>query len=142
MGLLLPKRPAIPTIAGGKTTPWGRDLIVRVLEGRVHPGQVQIFREQAEKALRDARAHDGLVYAHVGRQAHVDGSEHIVFVSVWSDLASLYGWLGGTDLLGTPVLSNGSTEVFERFEVQHYEVVEAAEPERSALPFAGDAAIA
>jgi heme-degrading monooxygenase HmoA len=103
---------------------------------------VQNFREQAERALSDARAHDGLVYAHVGRQAHVDGGEQIIFVSVWRDLAALYGWLGGTDLLGTPVLNNGSPEVFERFEVQHYEVVEPAGPEPSGMPVNQDAAIA
>lgn len=108
-------------------------MIVRVLEGRVHPGQVPIFREQAQRALRDARGHDGLVYAHVGRQAHADGSEQIVFVSVWRDLAALYGWLGGTDLLDTPVLGSGN-DVFERYEVQHYEVVEPAESDTAAMP--------
>ncbi|MFI5260060.1 MAG: antibiotic biosynthesis monooxygenase [Candidatus Limnocylindrales bacterium] len=117
-----------------------KNLIVRVMEGRVHSGQIYIFREQAQKAVRDARRHDGLVYAHVGRQAHADGGEQIVFISVWRDLEALYGWLGGTDLLGTPVLNPGDREVFEHFEVQHYEVVEPAETEPSLTPAAPRAA--
>ena len=102
-------------------------MIVRVLQGRVPPGQAAVFRQQAEQALEDARRHDGLVFAQVGRQAHGDGSEEIAFVSVWRDLEALYGWLGGTDLLDTPVFNGGSPTVFERFEVQHYESYEVAE---------------
>jgi hypothetical protein len=52
-----------------------------------------------------------------------------VFVSVWRDLEALYCWVGGTDLLDTPVLNTGSPEVFERFEVQHYETYES--PDRA-----------
>jgi heme-degrading monooxygenase HmoA len=104
-------------------------LIVRVLQGRVHPGQIGHFREQAQQALDDARQHDGLIYAQVGRQAHADGSEEIAFVSVWRDLEALYSWLGGTDLLDTPVMSGADAEVFERFEVQHYEAYETAGPD-------------
>jgi heme-degrading monooxygenase HmoA len=103
------------------------NLIVRVLKGRVQVGQVAVFREQARKALDGARQSEGLVYAQVGRQAHSDGGEEIVFVSVWRDLEALYGWVGGTDLLETPVLSSGSLDVFDRFEVQHYETYEPVE---------------
>lgn len=77
----------------------------------------------------------------MGRQADADGSERIVFVSVWQDLAALYGWLGGTDLLDTPVLGAGS-DVFERYEVQHYEVVEPAEPDSSPIQAAASPALA
>jgi heme-degrading monooxygenase HmoA len=88
---------------------------------------VGLFRGQAQQALDDARRHEGLVYAQVGRQAHSDGSEEIAFVSVWRGLEDLYRWVGGTDLLDTPVLNSGNPEVFESFEVQHYETCDATE---------------
>jgi heme-degrading monooxygenase HmoA len=104
-------------------------LILRVLRGRVHPGQVAVFREQALKALDDARRQDGLVTAQVGRQVHSDGAEDIAFVSVWLSLEALYRWLGSTDLLETPVLNSGRPGVFEHFEVQHFETYEPADPD-------------
>jgi heme-degrading monooxygenase HmoA len=103
-------------------------LIIRVLRGCVLPGQVGAFREQALQVANDARRHEGLIHAHVGRQAHSDGREEVVFVSVWRDLEALYGWVGGTDLLDTPVLSNGRPNVFDSFEVQHFETYESGEP--------------
>lgn len=77
------------------------------------------------------------MYAQVGRQAHSDGSEEIAFVSVWRGLEDLYRWVGGTDLLDTPVLNSGSTEVFESFEVQHYEACDAAEADAAASAAVG-----
>jgi heme-degrading monooxygenase HmoA len=103
-------------------------LIIRVLRGRVLPGQVATFREQAHQTVNDARRHEGLIHAHVGRQAHSDGSEEVVFVSVWRDLEALYGWVGSTDLLDTPGLNSGRPDVFDNFEVQHYETYESGEP--------------
>jgi hypothetical protein len=50
-----------------------------------------------------------------------------VFVSVWRDLEALYGWVGSTDLLDTPVLNSGRPDVFDNFEVQHYETYESGE---------------
>jgi len=35
--------------------------------------------------------------------------------------------VGGTDLLDTPLLSRGASDVFETYEVQHYEVWEASD---------------
>jgi heme-degrading monooxygenase HmoA len=102
-------------------------LIVRVLKGHVHPGQVTVFREQAQQALSDARRCDGLVYAQIGRQAHPDGGEEVVFVSVWRDLDALYCWVGGSDLLDTPMLNNGTPDVLEHFGIQHYEAYEGAD---------------
>ncbi|MGZ6265864.1 MAG: antibiotic biosynthesis monooxygenase family protein [Candidatus Limnocylindrales bacterium] len=100
------------------------------------------FRAQACAALEDARGHDGFVYGHVGRQANPDGSEEVLFVSVWRDLRSLYRWIGGTDLLHTPVLSRGAADVFEHYEVQHYEVWEAGNQAEvgDSLELAGDPA--
>lgn len=120
------------------------DLIIRVLKGRVQSGEIAVFRDQAQHTLDDARRQDGLVFAQVGRQVDSDGSEQIVFVSVWRDLEALYGWLGGTDLLATPVLNNGKSNLFAQFEVQHYEAYEgeaSAESEVvvSARPAAVDA---
>jgi len=97
-----------------------------VLTGRVEAGQVIGFRDQAQQALEDARKHDGLIYAQVGRQVRSDGGEEVIFVSVWRDLEALYQWLGGTDLLHTRVRQSGSSDVFEHFEVQHYEAYETA----------------
>jgi heme-degrading monooxygenase HmoA len=99
-------------------------LIVRVLRGQVNPARLAAFRSQAHLAIGDARDHDGFVYAQVGRQANGDGSEVVLFVSVWRDLEALYCWVGGTDLLDTPVLRRGAPNLFETFEVQHYEVWE------------------
>lgn len=64
----------------------------------------------------------------MGRQVHGDGSEEVLFVSLWRDLESLYGWVGGTDLLHTPVLSGAGPDLFDWHEVQHYEVLEISEP--------------
>jgi heme-degrading monooxygenase HmoA len=127
MALLLPYRAAARRINSGKLRICrGRELIIRVLQGRVPAGQIAHFREQAQQALDDVRQHDGLIYAQVGRQAHADGSEEIAFVSVWRDLEAVYHWLGSTDLLNTPMMSGADPEVLERFEVQHYEAYETA----------------
>jgi len=110
--------------AGFGITSRGRNLIVRILKGRVGPGHAAIFREQVRRVVRDAQNRDGLVYAHVGRQAYADAGEEMVFVSVWRDLEAIYSWLGVTDLLQTPMLDDGQRDAFERLELQHYEVLE------------------
>ena len=96
-------------------------MIVRILKGRVQPGQVAVFRDQAVQVLHDARQRDGLAHAELARQVHSDGSEEIVFVSVWDSLEDLYRWVGSTDLLDTPVQNGGRPNIFDHFEVQHYE---------------------
>ena len=103
-------------------------MIVRILKGRVNPGQTAIFRAQARSVVPDLRRLEGSVHAEVARQVHADGGEEIVFVSVWRDLEAIYGWLGVTDLLDTPMPDRAEPNVFERFEVQHYEVLEFDEP--------------
>ena len=100
-------------------------MIVRVLRGRVTAGHVRPFRERAQRALSDARR-QGCVYSQVGRQAHKDGSEEIVVITVWAGMEALYGWLGTTDLLATPILGGDGDSVLEEFDVQHFEVVELA----------------
>ena len=105
----------------------GRVLILRVLRGRVQPHRVAELRGRAGRVLVDARRRDGCAYGQIGRQVHGDGSEEVLFVSFWRDLESLYGWLGGTDLLHTPVLSGPGSDLFDSHEVQHYEVWETSE---------------
>jgi hypothetical protein len=83
------------------------------------PDNVQAFHEEARAALASARGSQGLLFGEVGRQAHPDCSEDVVFVTVWRDLESLYRWLGGNDLLSTPLLRGGT--LIDRVEVQHYE---------------------
>jgi heme-degrading monooxygenase HmoA len=102
-------------------------LIVRVLHACVAADQVGPFRERAEQAVLSARSHAGIIHAEVARQAHSDGGERIVFVSVWRDLAALYEWTGG-DLLSTPMLADGQAELFTEFDVQHYEVIDVGPP--------------
>ena len=75
---------------------------------------------------------EGLLNAHVGRQVHTDGSEEIVFVTVWVNLESVYRWIGGRNLLETPVLSE-RPDLFKTFDVQHYEVIELADAVGSAV---------
>jgi hypothetical protein len=104
-------------------------LIVRILRGRVRAEQVLVFHEQARLILEDARRHAGLVHAQVGRQVHSDGAEEIVFVSIWRDLEGLYTWVGGTDLLDTPVLNGSIPNLFDHLEVQHYQTYDLDEPE-------------
>ena len=98
-------------------------MIVRVLRGRVTADHVRPFRQRAQRALLDARI-NGCVYSQVGRQAHKDGSEQIVIISVWTGMAALYDWLGTTDLLDSPIVAERGQFVLEDLDVQHYEVVD------------------
>jgi heme-degrading monooxygenase HmoA len=99
-------------------------LIVRVLQGRVKADAISLFREQSALALARTRSHEGCSYAQVARQSHKDGSEEIVFLSVWSDLTAVYDWVGGVDLVNAPVIAGNAPEVFAYFDIQHYEVVD------------------
>jgi heme-degrading monooxygenase HmoA len=98
-------------------------LIVRVLQGHVLAEHLREFRDEARHLTSLEFKPDGLVSSHVGRQVHSDGSEQIIFVTVWRDLEAVYRWVGGRDLLETPVLA-ARPDVFKSFDVQHYEVVE------------------
>jgi len=111
--------------SGAGASLWGGNLIVRILKGRVNPGQIAAFRAHAQWVLRDIRKHDGSVHAELARQVYPDGGEEIILVSVWRDLDAIYGWLGVTDLLETPIRDRGEPSFFEHFEVQHYEVLES-----------------
>ncbi len=99
-------------------------MIVRVLQGRVKADALGLFREQSALALARTRSHEGCSYAQVGRQTHKDGSEEIVFLSVWNDLKGVYDWVGGIDLLNAPMIAGDAPEVFSYFDIQHYEVVD------------------
>jgi heme-degrading monooxygenase HmoA len=99
-------------------------LIVRLLQGRVRADCISLFREQAGQALERTRSHEGCSFAQVARQSHRDGSEEIVFLSVWSDLGAVYDWVGGIDLVNAAVIAGDAPEVFDYFDIQHYEVVD------------------
>lgn len=112
-------------------------MIVRVLQGRVKADAISLFREQSALALARTRSHEGCSYAQVARQSHKDGSEEIVFLSVWSDLTAVYDWVGGVDLVNAPVIAGNAPEVFAYFDIQHYEVIDQfadAEPIEAARP--------
>ncbi len=99
-------------------------MIVRLLQGRVKADAISLFREQSALALERTRSHNGCSFAEIGRQSHRDGSEEIVFLSVWSDLTAVYDWVGGVDLVNAPVIAGDAPEVFAYFDIQHYEVVD------------------
>ena len=104
-------------------------MIVRLLSGRVPADKLETFHEQARLALESARQNAGLLYGEMGRQIHSDCSEDVVFVTAWRDLEALYAWIGGNDLLWTPILGDGDAGVFARLEVQHYETWDDARGE-------------
>ncbi len=112
-------------------------MIVRLLRGRVKADAVSLFREQSSLALARTRGREGCSYAQLARQSHKDGSEEIVFLSVWSDLKAVYDWVGGVDLVNAPVIAGDAPEVFAYFDIQHYEVVDPlpeAEPIEAVRP--------
>jgi hypothetical protein len=108
-------------------------VIVRVLVGRVGVDCIELFRDQASAALGRAREHPGCVFAQVGRQALRDGAEDIAFVTAWSNLDTLYDWVGDSDLLTSPAAAGRLEDSFESFDIQHYEVVDLAEAGKPAL---------
>jgi hypothetical protein len=99
------------------------ELIVRVLRGRVKANQVGLFHEQAGAAMSRAQTLESCIFAQVGRQTHSDGSEEIVVISSWTCLDALYEWVGGVDLLDSPVVAGGTGGLFEYLDIQHYEAV-------------------
>ena len=107
-------------------------MIVRVLQGRVRADGIGLFREQSRRVLARTRAQDGCSFAQVARQAHSDGSEEIVFLSVWRDLEAVYDWVGCVDLKTAPVISGDRPDVLEYYDIQHYEVVD--DPALSIMP--------
>jgi hypothetical protein len=67
----------------------------------------------------------------MGRQIRGDCSEDVVFVTTWRDLASLYNWIGGDNLLASPMF-DGDEALFAHLEVQHYEAMDDAPAEGAA----------
>jgi hypothetical protein len=98
-------------------------LIIRILRGWVPEDRIGLFREQAQRVLDRPGCQGGLVNVAVGRQARADGCEQVVFVTVWSDVESLYRWVGD-DLMGSPLLVEGQDSPFAEYDVQHYEGIE------------------
>jgi heme-degrading monooxygenase HmoA len=98
-------------------------LIIRVLRGRVETDRVADFHDRAREALTEACPGSGCAWAKMGRQIHADHSEDVVIVTAWATMDALYEWIGGPDLLGTPMRGGGG-DMFAYFDVQHYESFE------------------
>ncbi len=47
-----------------------------------------------------------------------------MFLTVWRDMDALYGWIGNTDLLETPVLAGSAVDLLDQYDVQHFEVID------------------
>jgi len=47
-------------------------------------------------------------------------------VTAWRTMDALYDWVGGPDLLGSP-LQSGSGQLLTYFDIQHYESFESDE---------------
>ncbi len=85
---------------------------------------VGAYHEQAEAMLERARSNRGCLFGNIGRQVRPDSGENIVFVTCWSDLDSLYDWVGVNDLLASPKLAR--VDLVDELEIQHYETWDSA----------------
>ena len=108
-------------------------MIVRVVRGRIRADSVNEFYRRVEKALPAVRCQDGALDVHVGRQRDDEG-ERFVFVSYWRDLASVYRWVGGGDLLCVPAAPGGYEDLLDDCDVQHYEEFEPTAVLSAAAP--------
>ena len=96
-------------------------MIVRVLTGKVGRDRRALFDEQAQQVAAAVGPASGLLPVSVGRQTHGD-SEHVVVVTEWRELESLYRFVG-PDLMAASLLDSRQRQPnpFEDFEVQHFE---------------------
>ncbi len=93
---------------------------------------VNSFREQASLFLGQVREMDGCGFAQVGRQVNKDGSEEVVVVTSWTCLDAIYAWVGGSDLLSSPLLAGQLQDLLEHHDIQHYEAIGPAEADAAA----------
>ena len=96
-------------------------MIVRVLTARVAQHNAGRFEDLLRQQLPNMRAHDGLVYVKLARQAHGTYEEVLLFEE-WRDSAALYGWAG--EELSRPRLLPGAEELAEDVRVTHYEALD------------------
>jgi hypothetical protein len=94
-------------------------LVIRVVRGLVAAEHVDRLHDRVRRLAVGVRSSPGCVRAFGGRQVLPDCGERIFVVSVWRTMDELYAWLGGNDLLDSPI--HGKDRLFLEFEVQHYE---------------------
>jgi hypothetical protein len=96
-------------------------MIVRILTATVPRHRAAAFEAVLRAQLPIMRAHDGLIYVKLARQAHATYDEVLLFEE-WRDAAALYGWAGGD--LETPRLLPGAEGLAERVTITHYEALD------------------
>ncbi len=97
-------------------------MIVRVLRGRVPADRAQAFHRHARDAVAYVLGREGIVCAHLARQ-HASGGELVIFTTVWRDFDSIYAWLGGRNLLLSPITGPADDPLLTDVDIQHYEDV-------------------
>ena len=96
-------------------------MVVRVVRFRVAAAFAHAATEAARTEIFGARRPPGLVRATFGRQESGAGWVTFVTVSEWTDMASIYAWMGGPELQ-VVALPAGWTAPTETLDVQHYVV--------------------
>ena len=99
-------------------------MVIRVVRSLVAARDVGRMHDRIRRLETEIRSAPGCVQACAGRQVLADSRERIVLVSVWRNLDALYAWLGGRDLLNSPI--RGADHLFREFDVQHFELLGAA----------------
>ena len=96
-------------------------MIVRILTADVPERNARAFEAVLRKQLPLIRAHDGLVYVKLARQAFAE-HDHVMLFEEWRDLKSLYAWTGPD--VTKPRLLPGAEGLAESVEVTHYEALD------------------
>ena len=96
-------------------------MIVRILTARVPAVNAGAFEDVLREQLPMMRAHEGLVYVKLARQAH-PGYDDVLLFEEWRDAAALYGWTGPN--VSKPRLLPGAEGLAEKVEVTHYEALD------------------
>jgi heme-degrading monooxygenase HmoA len=93
---------------------------------------VPAFHDLARSTVPELRTRDGVVLANVARQIVADDGEDIIFATVWRDIAALYEWIGGSDLLEAPAPVAGFESYLTGRDLQYYEVIDTDAPTEQA----------
>ena len=93
-------------------------MIVRILTAKVPNQHAAAFENVLRAQLPLMRAHDGLVYVKLARQAH-PGFDDVILFEEWRDAAALYGWAGND--IAKPRLLPGAEGLADSISVTHYE---------------------
>lgn len=96
-------------------------MIVRILTARVPARHAGAFERVMRDQLPVMRAHDGLVYVKLARQAYGTHDDVVLFEE-WRDAKALYGWTGPD--ITKPRLLPGAEGLAEFVHVTHYEALD------------------